>query len=106
QTGDNADGHVALWITRFLGRSGDRIKPDEGKKDNRGAAHDAGETVRCKWMPVRGIDHECAKRNYKYDDRHLDDNNGGIRARALANSVNQKRGHSSDDEERRQVNSN
>ena len=46
QAGDHADRQIALRIFRFLRRGGDGIETDEGKENNRGAAHDAAKSAR------------------------------------------------------------
>ena len=42
---ENADGHVALGISRFLGGGRDRIETDVGEEDDAGRAEDAKDSA-------------------------------------------------------------
>ena len=96
-------GKSRLRVFRFFGRGRDGIEADEGEKDNRGAAHHAAKTSRHKRVPVCRIDHEGAKGDNENHDRELDDDDGRVGGRALANAVNQEHRDRHDDEKRGQV---
>ena len=57
-------------------------------------------------MPIGRVDHEGAVSDDENDYCHFDDDNPSVGARALTNSVNQKRRYGSDDEERRKIKGN
>ena len=55
-------------------------------------------------MPVHGMNEEGAKGDDENNDRHFDNNDGCVRARALADSIDQEHSHGRDDQQRRQIN--
>ena len=98
QAGDDSDRHVALRIFCFFRSGRDGVESDEGEKNDGCTAHHAAHTVGQKRVPISRMHHERAKRNHEDNDRHLDNDNRRIGARALPNSVNQKDGHCRDNQ--------
>ena len=56
QRGDDADGHVALWIAALLTGGGDGVEADVGEEDDGAAGEDAGEAIWHEWVVVRWMD--------------------------------------------------
>ena len=103
EAGDNAYRHVALRIFCFLRRCRHGIESDEREENDGGAAHDTADAGRNERVPIGRMNHERAEGNDERDYRQFNDDDRVVRARALANSVNQKRGHGCDDQERRKI---
>ena len=87
-------------VLRFLRRGGDRIETDEGKENNRGAAHDAAKSARRERLPVSRVNHERAKGDDENHHRDLDQNDRRVGCRAFANSVNEDDGYRCHDQHR------
>ena len=102
---ENADGHVALGIPRFLGRGRDRIETDVGEEDDAGRAEDAEDSAvgvvnalrrdvsRRRWNQRRVISriHESpSDADDEQDDAHLQDNDDAIDEGRLLGSANKQ----------------
>ena len=103
KTGDHPDRQITLRIFRFLGRGRDGIEPDEGEKDDRSSTHYSAKTARHERVPVGRVDHKRAKGNDENNDCELDDDDGCVRRRALANAVDQEHSDRHDDEKCGQI---
>ena len=66
-------GMSRLRIFRFLGRGRDGIEPDEGEKDNRGAAHHPAKPLGMNGCQFVGLTMKAAEGNNENDDRDLGD---------------------------------
>src|SRR5207302_1805933 len=58
QRGEDADRHVALRLARLLRVGGDGVEADVGEEHQRGAQHDARQTVRRERRPDRLVERD------------------------------------------------
>src|SRR5260370_60768 len=103
QSGNDADGHVAMRVLALFGGGGDRVETDVGKEDDGAAGENAWPAVGREGMPVRGMNEARGKADEHEDSDDFEENHDVVGFGGLANAAHQDHRKQHDDDERRPV---
>jgi len=99
QSGEDAEGQIALRVFALLGGRGDGVETDVGEEDDGAAGEYAGPAIGHEGMPVVGLDEAGAGKDEDQDGGHLDEHHDVVCASRLADAADQEHGEEHDDEE-------
>ena len=99
QRADDRNRQVALRVVGLLASRRDRVEADVGEEDQRRRGLDAAKAIRGEVGEMVSVERRGGHDDEEHQDRQLGDDHHRVRARRLAHSGDQQRGHREHEQE-------